>query len=544
MREWLQVKHPIYRAWTVDHARTAPEGTIRAAHEIGPWLRNEIRLRGGDEVLTYLRKFEWEMATGDHFSGRKREAGYLNFPDLFVTSMLGHLMREAPAPDAGLDFGTLGEVRRERDRARPTRAELVYYNTDGVGNDGSQWDNFWKGALRRACATGHRWIMVEAPSTAPQTEQDEIDGLRPYLAEHSPLAVTNWHFERGQLQFAVMNISRRVPRIVSDRLEGNDFEAAKLLLVRTGFDGLGQEYSPGGWWLYDSDGKEIEDAAGSEVKGDWTSTGGEIPLFPLYYERDAGSADLPSMSRPGITELGQMAVAYMNLSSAADWDFFDAAGSIQWLLGVDKDAYNLAMEKIAEGSRFPPLKANRDGTIPQVFDGSTGSVAADVARTVLDRKRKDAHEVALREATSTPDSSGRSKEAGFEEQKAPRLALLASELEQAQNTAIYFLERRFGQGEPRGFVTWPREFDLAPLVEEIRELFEVESLSGYTSPTVAGRALARMAEQKGMVEDKDDFEKIRKEYEESARAGETDRARAAAQDAELEAQLLEGTAAQ
>lgn len=540
-RDWLNEKHPVYEAWTKDHSLPASTGGTAGPGEVGPWLRNEIRLRGGDEVLQYLRRFQWETEKGEHFRDRKREATYINFPDLFATAMLGHLMREAPSIDQGLSFGGLGPVRRERGTS-PTRAELAYYNVDGVGNDGSQWDNWWLGVARRAFATGHRWIFVEAPAEAPRTEEDEIRGLRPYLVEFSPLSVPNWHYDRGQLQFAVVTTSTRSPRVESGRLEGGDFEEGKLLLVRAGFDGLGSEYAGGGWWMYDGDGEPVK-RGGDPLDGTWEKTEGEIPLFPLYYERDNGSRDLPSMSRPGTTELGQVAVAYMNLASAADWDFFDAASSITWLLGVTREAYELAMAKISEGSRFPPLPPGVDGTVPDVHDGSQGAVTAEVARSVLERKREVARELALREATSTPDSSGRSKQVGFEEQKAPRLALLASELEQAQNTAIHFLERRFGIARPSGSVSWPREFDLASLIDEIREFFELEQLTGYTSRTLAGKGMALAAEQKGLVTDEDEFEVVRREYEESAGAPGDAAAQAAAQDDEIDQALLAGTAA-
>lgn len=512
--QWLDETHPIYDAC------------------VDLWKKNERRLGGGEDVLGELRRFDWETDEwkptpegagwdNTHYSRRKNEAVYINFPDLFARTLIGHLMKSHPEEDVGLDFGTLGRVQRDEGTAAPSQAELVYYDVDGVGNEASQWDNFWATVAQNAIATGHRWIMCEgAPGGAPETRADEEQGLRPYLVEYSPLMVPNWFYDRrGRLQFAVINVASRDPRIVEGRFEGNDYEDGKLLLVAAGFASLGEEFAGGGWWLFDGD-HEIVDRGNPG----WTSTGGQIPLWPHFYERAKSTADGPRMSRPGTSELGQAAVAYMNLSSAADYDVWEAAQSISYLLGVDENSWKLAVEKLTSGSKWVPLPASqKTGAAPTVHDSEAGSVAGQNFETRLERKLTEAERLAALEASGTPESSGESKKAGFADIRAPRLALMASEMEQSQNVAIHYLEQRWGNANPSGSIEWPRKFELLPLVESLTELFELQSLADTRSGRLSVEAVMLAAKQKGIIANDDMEAEVRAELEDAVAQAESQR---------------------
>ncbi|HYG67584.1 MAG TPA: hypothetical protein VD838_07995 [Anaeromyxobacteraceae bacterium] len=553
---FLDEKHPVYVAWAEDSAPATREGnrldgdtsplgelalvgSIFAQAEFSAWQRNERRLRGGDEVLDELRPFDWERATGAAYRARQAQASYVNFPEQFASTLVGHLFREAPQPGKGLSFGTLGEVRRDRAGAEPTRAELVYYNATGTGQDGSQWDAFWADVTKRAAATGHRWIFVDAPEAQPRTFADELKGLRPYLVEFSPLDVINWHYENGQLAFAIVRVPIRNPRLVDGKLVGNASEDGFLLLVADSYRGFQPLIPRGGWYKFTAE-KELIGF------GDWTKTRGQIPLFPLFYERDKGTKERPAISRPGLTEMGQIAVSYMNLDSAADFDAWDAATSITWLVGVDPEAFNTAMAKVAGGNRYIPVPSSGQAKLGgastdsvSIQDGSTGAVTADVFDRRLASKLDVVERVMMNEASSTPDSSGASKEAGFSEAKSPRLALMAANLEEAQNTAIYFLELRFGtvkSGQPSGSARWPREFDLVPVADDLVAFLEAQMTSGVSSPTATARALKLLAREKRVITDDAELEKVEDEYLDAVEANDLEKEqeeaeRQAAQDA-------------
>jgi hypothetical protein len=501
--EFLDTKHPVFRA------------------NEALWLRNERRLRGGDDVLDELRKFDWETANGEHVTARRGEATYVNFPDIFATSMVGHLMGSAPQPGSGLSFGRMGDVTLGENVTRPTEADLVYFNTDGVGNDGSLWDNFWTSAFKNAMGTGHRWIMAEAPPDAPAFFSDVLGGARPYLVEHSPSVVTNWHYENGSLAFAILKLQRDILVIKDGAIQGQSpNDVWTLFMVREGYDLFGDGFSGGGWWWYDAD-KKIQNP--ERDTGDWSKTDGQIPLFPLFYERDTGTKDHPNISRSAITELGQVAVSYMNLASAADYDAWDAGGSVNFLLGVTREAHNVAMDALAEGSKYVPLAPGPDTNIvPSVHDASQGAVASEVFNARLETKRLESQQLASMEATSTPDSSGTSKRAGFGEIKAPRLALMASEIEQAQQMAVEFLEMRFGHAEPAGHVSWPREFDLLELVDEIEQQFALEQLAGIKSATLGAKAMTLAAKERNLIADEAEEDLVRTEYQASGSAAATE----------------------
>ncbi len=138
-----------------------------------------------------------------------------------------------------------------------------------------------------------------------------------------------------------------------------------------------------------------------------------------------------------------------------------------------------------------------------------------VFETIITGKYRDAREQSIRESTSTPDSSGLSKEAGFAESKSPYLSMRAALREASENNFIYFMELRFGVASPRGFSTWPSDFDLAPLVEAIDSAFARLKASGLRSATLARSLMVTSLEQDGLLPE-EDRDTIERELEESA----------------------------
>lgn len=495
--EFLELVHPIHDAWA------------------DTWERNERRLEGGDAILEDLVPFDWELeAEGrvgadsrEHYLRRQSQVTYINFPEMLAETYVGYLMDQAPSPGENLSFGTLGEVRRERNLSDPTRAEQIYYNVDGTGSDGSMWDNFWADVQMRAMATGHRWLMVEAPNVQVRNEAQERElGLRPYLVEFSPLDVTNWHFEHGRLMFAIVRIPmKRKP------LESESTPMGYYLLVRRGYIGLGTQFAEGGWWIFDENLEPVDFGVG------WERTRGEIPMWCHFYRRAKPRRDWPTMSKPGLTELGSMAVAYMNLSSAADYDAWDAAQSMQFVLGADAEGFNDVVDQVQKGSKLIAVPVNKDTQqTPDMRDGSTGAVAVEVFEKRLNRKIEEARNLSVLAMSSSPYASGLSRQAGFKESKAPRIALIAGELESSQNIAIHFLEMRWGNNNPTGSVRWTRDFNLIALREKVSSIFDLELKSGYASKTLGTRAMLAAAKESGLITDDETEAQVAAEYESAA----------------------------
>lgn len=492
------------------------------------WEQNERRFEGGHQVWPELWRFDWEtrgdglrsqsnpavlrdgnvefrrtvankddamldfapLQPGEHYARRQEAAVYVNFMETMATDTVGTLFKQAPAPDNGLDFGRLGKVRRKEDIDEPTLAELVYYNADGVGVDGSQWDSFWSAQLKLAMAVGFRWIFVEAPTTPAVNQGQQRRGLRPYLVAFSPRDVINHHYENGVLQWAIVKIGVRKPRVVDNALEGNESEEETLLLVRRGNADLGGEFSDGGWWRYDKDKEQIG-------TGTWGKTDGEIPMAPLFYDRH------PVMfGRPALTELGNAGVAAMNLHSAADFDAFDAAGSIKALRGVDQKGFNLFIEKVLGGNRYAPLPTNEEtGKIPDMQDASQGQVVADVFEKRLLAIARAVDRIRGTEVNSAPQASGLAQQAGFTMGSVPRLSLVAGNLETCQNPCINWLEQRAGKRKPSGSIRWTKKFELIKLTSSAQAVLQLESIAGISSEELDSKIILAAAQDEGFVAD-------------------------------------------
>ena len=479
---------------------------LDAVHEVyrqneTAWKREERRLFGGDAVVENTTDFpQFRNETADHFASRKAQASYLNFPSIHAKILAGHMGRVAPMPN----YGFLGEVRKRAEvpKGRETFAELFHYNCDGVGADGTQFRAWATGVQERAIATGLRWTMVEMPVRAAGaservSEEEYRAGQRPFVVEYSPLSVPYWEYTNGRLDWCVI----RCPVGRSGVVNGVWMPAPTrnqlgyYLLVRQGYTGLGNEYAGGGWWLFDSDRRE-------QARGDWSRTKGQIPFFPLIAESSAGTVEVPAIARSLTMELGQIAVSLMNRISERNFDASDAAKSVKYVLGADKDGFNLMVEHHEQNSILVPVvgSVTSDGKIqvPQIYDGSSGAVAAEVFSTIIAATITEAHEVMVRQLTSEADSSGRSKEVGFGEATSPLLVSLIDRRETWENNIIHFVELRAGATTPQGLSEWTREIEIAPLVAKIDRTIERMLKVGARSPTLESRMIQNAAMDDGL----------------------------------------------
>lgn len=506
-------------------------------HEEMDWLweQNERRFEGGHNVHPELWRFDWEtgpyggvsnlrdgiafrdfegsewsgynvpnvngkdnfnnagiLAPGEHYRRRQRSAIYVNLMEAYATDVTGQLFKHAPAPSVGLDFGALGEVRRIQDIDTPTLAELIYYNTDGIGSDGSQWDSFWSMQLKLAMATGTRWIYTDAPAEPAVLRRRERLGFRPYLVGFSPRQIWNHHYDRGQLQWAVVKIPAPRPRLVGDAFEKARSQFDSLLLVREGNADLGEEFAGGGWWRFDPDGVQIPGQQGT-----WERTEGEIPMAPLVYDRHDRL-----IGRPGLTELGNASIALMNIQSAADFDAFDSAGSVIAVRGADADGFNLFIQKVREGNRYAPLPVNEDSKeTPDLRNATEGITAADVFEKRITAILRSADRIRGAESTSAPQASGLAQQAGFTLSNVPRLALVAGNIETCMNSSIKFLEQRGTRQKPSGSARWTRKFELITLTSSAQAILQLEAIAGVHSEELEARVIVAAAQDEGFVPD-------------------------------------------
>lgn len=481
------------------------------------WLLSYKRLVGGRHALDELVPFEWEVPDGEHHRMRKAQAIYPNFSDQYANVLAGHLTRNAPVVEDSLSFGTLGAVRRQKDIDEPSPAELLYYNTDGQGVNGSQWDPFWLHVIKGAVALGHWWVLVEGPPRVPSSFQDEIDGLRPWLSTYSPLSVRNWEWQNGRLMMLLVH--RRVFRIVlgaEGRIE-RQYTTEKLLLTADGFLGFGRQFSNGGWYRFDEDHNLVQ-------FGFFELTEGQIPAAPLYYERLRQSPISFACSKSGTVELGNLSVAHMNQTSAMLFDAWDAASSTAAVLGADADGYNLFIQKMKAGNRFAPVPLMKDlehPPVPQIADTSMGGVVSNVFDTTIRKIEDTAERLMMEQLNSAPYASGESKKVTWREGKSPRLTIMAGEVETAQNTIIHFAEQMWGTaraGRPAGAVEWPRSFDIAQPADEIMKYFQVVEMSQLRSPTAEARAMLALLRRLALMPDDETKAKIERELGVSAEA--------------------------
>ena len=533
-RRWLDETHPIWRA------------------NIAEWTANIRRVRGGRPVFDELMVFTWEETDrqdpGGNYASRKGRAVYPKIAERFLATISGHITQELPEPDTEtLTYGPLGKVKRATPTAEESDAELFHYNVDGRGIQGSQFRAFVTDSLQKAMTEGHIWQFCEGPTRMPTSRGDEIKGQRPYWVNYRAAQVTNWAFtDDGHPDFVIVRIPHRRPRLdASGKLMGNDYAMGYYLLTREGCQVFGEPYNLGGFWRFDEN-REPLTANGLEdgpvIAGLWKQSGldvkgtGEIPIWPLFYQRDDGLPPMPSvgtdgthefqaalevrpgheaMSRSAVTELCNIAVALMDLGSAAHFDAWDACMSMWFLLGADPTQHD-EVGKMMKKSRLVSVpKSDVDQTVPGIESGSNGAVAAEVIGSNWDRLMTLAQEMAAIEATGDPTTSGLSKQVSWSDKMATRLSQVAENLETSLNAGLYFLCRRWGrthQEAGQAFIRVPRRFKLVELLDSIAEHLTLETNTGLRSPTLGARAMVMSAERRGLLGNEADQKKISDEY--------------------------------
>jgi len=484
----LSSKHPIFTEFGGD---------------TGLWTKNERRLRGGEEIFDELFPWDYETRGMDEHKQRQDRAVYVNFPSRMTEKFVGHLSREAPRPGEAVSFGPLGEI-SINPVGELTRADMLYRSVDGTGDYGSDWVSFFDGVQKRAMATGHRWLVVEVPpvdAEASLTLADEEAGQRPYVVEYSPTKVPDWHYANGVLEYLIINYSTRVPTIEGAKFSVES-EQRKIIYVKSGFDGLGTTFADGGWWLFDAK----ENLLGN---GDWERTLGQIPAVPFFYEMDK-----VKFSRPAITQMGQIAVAHMNLGSAGDNDAIEGGIRRIWGLGIRPEEHEQVIKQVKAGSRFVSIPtSSAEGRNPQIIDSAQAS-ANQAVESRMTRHEESAGFLAMDELRTGANTSGFARQVEFFNVKSPRLALMARHRSAAENAILRFSILRWGETDTStAFIKWKPDFDPSPVIKDIAEVFSLLTERGIDSTTLDTLLIEAALTDKGLAVGKigDEIETIKAE---------------------------------
>jgi len=465
---------------------------VKMGGDTGLWAKNERRLRGGYDIVDEL--FPWDYETkgqGEH-KERQDRAVYVNFPARMTEKFVGHLSREAPRPGDAVSFGPLGEI-TPTPAGELTRADMLYRSVDGTGDYGTDWVSFFDGVQKRAMATGHRWLVVEMPAVPEEsrgkqmTKADEDAGQRPYVVEYSPTKVPDWHYDNGVLQWLLVKYGVRVPKV-----EGGKFEAVEeertTLYVRSGYTGLGTSFMLGGWFMYDAEDKLID-------FGDWERTNGEIPAVPFFYDTDK-----TTFSRPATTQIGQIAVAHMNLGSAGDNDAIEGGIRRIWGLGIRPEEHEQVVKQVKAGSRFVSIStSSAEGRNPQIIDSASAS-ANEAVESRMTRHEESAAFLAMDELRTGANTSGFARQMEFFNVKSPRLALMARHRSAAENAILRYAILRWGEMDTSSaFIKWKPDYDPSPVIKDVAEVFALLTEREINSTTLDTLLVKVVLEDKGLA---------------------------------------------
>lgn len=487
------------------------------------WAAEERRFYGGRAMLPELAAFTNEPDA--HYLMRQGWARPEPFPFVHAYTLAGQLARVRPQPGKAFSMGYAGIVRapadRSRDRAAAMVGEDVYYSATSTGANGLEFPAFTTLVQMAACATGHRYAFVEMPAledvrrqsttggrfrTGPSTEADVKDGYRPYYLHWSPRQVPYVEIDNGAPDVVVARVPVR-RRTEAGKFSPLDATPGYYLMLRAGttaplgaLAALAQE--SGAWFVFDSE-KTLVRA------GTFRGTRGEIPLATLVAGAVEGTAERPALSRSLTFELGQLSADLMNALSERRFDARNAAKNIRFIDDVnpaDTAPFALTTSMMESGAIVVPILAWYDEATktwhkPTLAADPFTAVPAEVFKAITDDAYAEAERVMIRQIMSTPDSSGRSKEAGFAAGASPLLSTMAEQRQRFEQALVSWTELRSGSvpegASPQGSAGWPRDVELKPAVSAIQDTLRAMRDSGQRSKTLGAHLVKMQAQENG-----------------------------------------------
>jgi hypothetical protein len=136
---------------------------------------------GGEEYQRGLHLTKYVNETAGEYSARLHSTPLENHCRSVISSYISFLFREPPQRE----FGSI-----EYD---PVLQDFL----EDADLDGRSFDAFMKETSVWASVFGHVWILVVKPNVGAETKGDELQlGVRPYVNLITPLAVTDWRWNR------------------------------------------------------------------------------------------------------------------------------------------------------------------------------------------------------------------------------------------------------------------------------------------------------------------------------------------------------------
>ena len=93
----------------------------------------------------------------------------------------------------------LGEIKPQRELGKLAEDEAWGIFKTDVDLKGTDYDRFWANAQKLVSALGVIGILVDRPTVATDTKQEDLDqGIYPYYTAFSPINILDWEWERQE----------------------------------------------------------------------------------------------------------------------------------------------------------------------------------------------------------------------------------------------------------------------------------------------------------------------------------------------------------
>ena len=443
------------------------------------WKLNTARMLGGKHVLSEVERFTWEteglVETPDleGYQARQKQSTYVNFMALYDEKFAGTIFAQWPEVGEGLDLGTLTQDRQD----------MLMEAADGVGPDARTIQQFFRHVTRFAQATGYVWVLAEEPAEPWPTMQDEKSGKRPYFVMYPPDQVPYKKFEGGTLVCIHLEYEERYVGVDPENTDAflDETRTVHYLMTRQGYEGWGEYFREGGWWMFDDDGEILTRRHDStQLVGDWDRTDGNIPINRVFWKRDLTGKE----AWTGATQLGNLAILHMNIMCFMHNDAKISGSRKRHWLGVTLNQWQSILDANIHGGIDVPVPRDPsvagDQKLDVIDSGETSAIES--LMKFLEIVRNLVADFFLREIQSAPGASGVSKKIEILQSQAPGLADAAQNIQQDCQQAIRNLEQRWTTKEPTATLELPDEYNLKTVVERIREVFELLQLAETRSP--------------------------------------------------------------
>lgn len=420
----------------------------------------EDSYKGGSDYVNANNLFKHTFEDNEGHNDRKKRAYFYNYCAPIVHAYNSFIYRQK----IQRDYGTLAE---------DPLFDMFLNDADKQGNS---YDEIVRNSSNWASVTGIQFWLIDKPGEKADTKKDELENeLYPYMVRLSPRDVLDWGLDKyGRLLWVKV-------REGSEDSDKFDAETEEVERYRVWYKDR--------WELYEIKTEQNDKKAAKIDEGEHPV--GEVPIVQVVH-----FSEQPMTGGSLLNDIAYVNRGVYNWCSLLDEILYRQTFSQLVMPEDPKNPISSQALGTARGLGFPP-----EARIAPHFISPDAS-QAQVLMDQIERAIEEIYRLATLSGGSgvEKDASGVSKAYDFTITN-NTLSSKAVNMEDAELKALRIWAKWQGIADPGVSISYPREFDVIALADEIENLIKIQTLKiskkfeGIMKRKIVDRMAPRLSEE-------------------------------------------------